>query len=157
MELTFRNTINYFDKYVVKDIVESTGFFQDIDIPIAVGLVESVLKDGEDYKFLFAEIYGRTAAYICYGSIDGTIGGYNLYWIVTHNDYRGQGIGKMLLEETHDRIKNEGGRYLIAETSSIDKYLSTRNFYESNDYIRECGIKDFYRIGEDKLFYVKLL
>lgn len=157
MELTFRNTINYFDKYVVKDIVESTGFFQDVDIPIAVGLVESVLKDGEDYKFLFAEIYGRTVAYICYGLIDGTVGGYILYWIVTHNDYRGQGIGKLLLEETHDIIKNDGGRYLLAETSSIDKHSLTRNFYESNGFTKESTIKDFYRIGEDKLFYIKLL
>ena len=157
MELTFRDTINYFDKYVIKEIVESTGFFYDIEIPIAIGLVESTIKDGEDYKFLFAEIYGKTVAYVCYGTIDGTIGGYDLYWIVTHNDYRGQGIGKLLLEETHLRIKEEGGRYLIAETSSIDKYLPTHKFYENNGYIKEATIRDFYRIGDDKIIYLKLL
>ena len=155
MQLIFRNTINYFDKYVIKEIVESTGFFYDIEIPIAVGLVESTIKDGEDYKFLFAEIYGKTVAYTCYGSIEGTIGGYDLYWIVTHNDYRGSGIGKNLIEETHNRVKKDGGKYIIAETSSIDKYLPTRNFYEKMEYINEASIKDFYREGDDKIFYIK--
>lgn len=155
MNITFRDTVSYFDEKVIDDIIRSTDFFYDIEIPVAVGLVEAVVRDDENYKFLFAEIDGKTVAYTCYGSIDGTIGGYDLYWIVVHNDYRGQGIGKILLEETHLRATNDGARYIIAETSSLEKYLPTCKFYENNGYVNEGIIKDFYRIDDDKIFYVK--
>ena len=155
MNITFRSTVSYFDEKIIEEIIRSTNFFYDIEIPVAVGLVEAVVRDDENYKFIFVEIDGKTVAYACYGTIDGTIGGYDLYWIATHNDYRGQGIGKMLLEEINNRILKDDGRYIIAETSSMLKYLPTRIFYENNGYVNEGSIKDFYRISDDKIFYVK--
>ena len=153
--MIFRDFVKVEDIESVKNIVESTDFFYDIEVPIAVDLVKDTFEGGTDYKFLFAELNGEIVAYSCYGSIDGTVGGYDLYWIATHNDYRGQGIGKNLLDETHLRVKNDGGRYIIAETSSLEKYLPTRKFYEDNKYNKEAIIRDFYRIGDDKIFYVK--
>ena len=155
--MIIRDKVKFEDIQTVRDIVESTEFFYDIEVPIAVDLIRDTFQCGQDYKFLFAEVDGKTVAYTCYGTIDGTIGGYDLYWIVTHNDYRGSGIGKNLIEETHNRVKKDGGKYIIAETSSIDKYLPTRNFYEKMEYINEASIKDFYREGDDKIFYIKRL
>ena len=128
--MIFRDFVKIEDIECVKNIVESTGFFYDIEVPIAIDLVKDTFEGGQDYKFIFAELDGKTIAYSCYGSIDGTVDGYDLYWIATHDDYRGQGIGKKLLEETHLRVKDAGGRYIIAETSSLEKYLPTRKFYE---------------------------
>ena len=155
--MIFRDFVKIEDIECVKNIVESTGFFYDIEVPIAIDLVKDTFEGGQDYKFLFVEFNDETIAYTCYGLIDGTVGGYDLYWIVTHNDYRDQGIGKKLLEETHLRVKNDGGRYIVAETSSIEKYLPTRKFYENNQYNKEAIIRDFYRIGDDKIIYVKYL
>jgi len=157
MNIKFRKNVKVEDIFRVREIVESTGFFYDIEIPIAVELVQSASSGNKDYKFIFAEINEEVVAYSCYGSIDGTIGGYDLYWIVTHIDYRGSGIGKLLIDETHYQVKKEGGKYLIAETSSIDKYFPTRKFYEKVGYVNEASIKDFYRDGDDKIFYVKRL
>ena len=153
--MKIRESVKFEDIQTVREIVESTGFFYDIEVPIAVDLVRDTFQGGKDYKFLFAEVDGKTVAYTCYGTIDGTIGGYDLYWIVTHNNYRGSGIGKILIEETHNRVKNDGGKYIIAETSSIDKYLPTRIFYEKVGYVIEASIADFYREGDDKIFYIK--
>ena len=153
--MIFRDFVKNDDIECVKNIVESTGFFYDIEVTIAIELVKDTLDGVQDYKFLFAELDDKIIAYTCYGLIDGTIGGYDLYWIVVHNEYRGLGIGKKLLEETHFRVKEADGRYIIAETSSTEKYLPTRNFYENNQYNREAIIRDFYRIGDDKVFYVK--
>lgn len=159
MNLKFRDVPRYDDIESVGTIVESTGFFYDIEIPLAVELINEATNGNKDYKFIFVddEETGQTVAYSCFGFIDGTIGGFDLYWIVVHNKYRGCGIGKKLLEKTHEKVIEMGGRYLIAETSSIEKYFPTRNFYLQNGYISEARIKNFYRIGDDKIFFVKNL
>ena len=155
--IQFRTNVNEKDVDIVRTIVASTGFFYDFEIPVAVELVEDRLAGGENssYHFIFAEVDGKTVAFSCFGSIACTEGGYDLYWIVTHDDYRGSGIGKVLLEETHQRVKNLGGRYLIAETSSLEKYSPTRYFYEKNNYKQEALIPDFYKEGDGKVIFVK--
>ena len=158
-QIVFREKVKPEDIEHVREIVISTGFFYDFEIPVAVELVEEGVEEGEDsgYFFIFAEVDGKTVSYSCYGPIAGTDAGYDLYWIVTHNDYRGSGIGKQLLDETHRIVKNRGGRYIIAETSSLEKYTPTRLFYEKNKYDRDATIKDFYMPGDDKVIYVKRL
>ena len=158
-QISFREKVKPEDIEHVREIVVSTGFFYDFEIPVAVELVEDRLAEGEEsgYFFIFAEMEGKTISYSCYGPIAGTDAGYDLYWIVTHNDYRGLGTGKKLLDETHKVVKNRGGRYIIAETSSLEKYTPTRTFYEKNGYDKEGIIKDFYMTGDDKVIYVKRL
>jgi ribosomal protein S18 acetylase RimI-like enzyme len=158
-QIVFREKVKPEDIEHVRKIVTSTGFFYDFEIPVAVELVEAAVEEGvqSGYFFIFAEVDGKTVSYSCYGPIAGTDAGYDLYWIVTHNDYRGSGIGKQLLDETHRIVKNRGGRYIIAETSSLEKYSPTRLFYEKNNYDKEAIIKDFYLTGDDKVIYVKRL
>jgi ribosomal protein S18 acetylase RimI-like enzyme len=155
--LVFRREVRPSDPGAVRSIVDSTGFFYPIEIPVAVELVEEKLQLGKDcdYEFVFAEFDGVTVAYTCFGPIAGTEGSFDLYWIVTHNDFRGRGIGKLIIEETHRIIRSMGGRLVIAETSSTEKYLPTRRFYESLGYVNEGMIKDFYTPGDGRVFFVK--
>jgi ribosomal protein S18 acetylase RimI-like enzyme len=141
----------------VRDIVVSTGFFYDFEVPVAVELVEEHLTHGHEsgYHFIFVEVEGRTVAYSCYGPIMGTEGSFDLFWIATHNDFRGKGLGRILLEETHRAIGEAGGRLCIAETSTIEKYTPTRNFYLSMGYELESVIRDFYKAGDGKATFVK--
>jgi ribosomal protein S18 acetylase RimI-like enzyme len=156
-KINFRTTPIPEDSENVRDIIVSTGFFYDFEVPVAVELVEAGLQEGDDsgYLFIFAEVDGRTVAYSCYGHIAGTDAGFDLFWIATHNDLRGTGIGKALLEETHKKVKEMGARYIIAETSSLDKYLPTRLFYEKNGYSKDAVIADYYKPGDGKIIYVK--
>jgi len=156
-KLTFRHDTLPGDDEIIRDMVVSTGFFYDFEIPVALELVREKIEHGEksDYCFLFAEIDGKPVAYTCYGPIMGTEGSFDLYWIITHNDYRGKGIGKIILEKTHEIVKKMGGRLIIAETSTLEKYAPTRYFYDKMGYLLEAEIKDFYKIGDGKVMFVK--
>ncbi len=159
IKISFRSDVRSEDAETVRDIVDSTGFFYDFEIPVAVELVEERLKLGleSDYYFIFAELEGKTVAYSCFGPIAGTEGSFDLYWIATHNNHRGKGIGRWLIDETHKVIKTMGGRLVIAETSTLEKYAPTRHFYDQLGYTLEAGIDDFYKEGDGKVFFIKRL
>jgi len=155
--LTFRHQVQPGDDELVREMVVSTNFFYDFEVPVAVELVQEKLEHGEnsDYLFLFAEINGKPVAYTCYGPIAGTEGSFDLFWIITHNDYRGKGIGRIILEKTHSLVKELGARLIIAETSTIEKYTPTRHFYIQMGYTLEAKIDDFYKKGDGKVMFVK--
>jgi GNAT superfamily N-acetyltransferase len=157
MNLTFRTTPEERDITRVREIIESTKFFYDHEVEIAVELVVERLTYGEStgYNFVFAETDGFTVAYSCFGPIEMSKTSFDLYWIATHKDFRGQGIGRKLLEETCTRSREMGCSILIAETSGLEHYAPTRAFYINNKFDLEARLKDFYAIGDDKLFYTK--
>ncbi|MEI7895414.1 MAG: GNAT family N-acetyltransferase [bacterium] len=157
--LTFRTEVIPQDIETVRDIIVSSGFFYDFEVPVAVELVQDGLDMGDrsDYHFLFAELDGKTVSYSCFGPVAATEGSFDLYWIATHNDYRGRGIGNELIGETHRIIKEMGGRIVIAETSTLEKYTPTRHFYDRTGYTMEAQINDFYKEGDGKVFFVKRL
>ncbi len=154
---TLRNHVLPSDPENVEGIVRSTGFFREDEIRVAVELVEEHLKKGTSsgYEFLFAEYEGKTIAYSCFGLIPCTLVSYDLYWIATHNDFRNRGIGKIMLSETEKAIAKAGGKGIYVETSSLDKYLPTRSFYEKSHYVLKARFEDFYADRDDKMVYVK--
>lgn len=157
MNITFRTEPEKRDIQRVLEIVESTKFFYDHEVEIAAELVADRLSHGEStgYYFVFAEVDGVTAAYSCFGPITMSQTSFDLYWIATHNDFRGKGIGRQLLEETYKHARTMGCKIIIAETSGLDHYAPTRAFYISNKFELEARLKDFYAEGDDKLFYTK--
>jgi len=157
MNITFRTTPEKSDIKRVMEIVESTKFFYDHEVEIAAELVAERLALGEStgYYFVFAEVDGVTAAYACFGPITMSKTCFDLYWIATHNDFRGKGIGRQLLEETYKHARNMGCKIIIAETSGLEHYAPTRAFYISNKFDMEATLKNFYDEGDDKLFYTK--
>jgi GNAT superfamily N-acetyltransferase len=155
--VTFRTKVIENDPDTIESIVRSSGFFYEDEIPIARELAEETLKQGDasGYKFVFAEEDGNTLGYAAYGFIDGTDGSYDLYWIAVRDDLRGKGIGKAILEQVMIVLQKENGRQLIAETSSLEKYLPTRAFYLRHEFSLVATIPDFFRVGDDKVFYVR--
>lgn len=152
----FRYEVKETDPSTIENIVRSTGFFYEHEIPVACELAEERIAKGIEsgYLFVFAEIEGKTVSYACYGLTPCTLGTYDLYWIVTHNDFRGQGIGVSVLNETLRQVRLLGGKMLIAETSTKEQYLPTRSFYEKNGFLCEAQITDFYAPGDGKAVYV---
>lgn len=156
MNITFRTQPKPEDIQSVKSIVESTGFFHDHEVEVAVELLVDRLHEGEDshYQFLFADIEGETAGYACYGPIACTKTSFDLYWLATNHHIRGKGIGKKILTEMYKLIKAKGGTAVYAETSEKEQYTPTREFYEKTGYFKEAVLKDFYDIGDSKAIYV---
>lgn len=147
------------DVQTVKEIIHSSGFFQEHEIPVALELVEEAVEKGLEsgYFFVFAMDGDRTISYACYGSIACTKNSYDLYWIATHDDYRGKGVGSIILRETEKKVKSMGGRILYIETSSKPLYKPTQYFYEKHGYLKEAILKEFYDINDDKIIYSKHL
>ena len=155
--ITFRTQVIDSDPDTIELIIRSSGFFYEDEIPVARELAEETLKHGNvsGYKFVFAESEGLTVGYAAYGFIDGTDGSYDLYWIAVDDKLRGKGIGKSILEQVMAVVKLEKGRQLIAETSSLSKYQPTREFYLRQGFTMVATVPDFYRVGDDKVFFVR--
>jgi len=147
------------DLQSVDEILRSTDFFREDEIEVAVELVQERLDKGKEsgYEFVFLDIDEKTVAYVCFGLIPCSLISYDLYWIGTHQDYRGKGMGKIILLETEKIVKELGGKAIYIETSSKQKYLPTQKFYENNNYDLKFVYEDFYDVGDSKFVYVKKL
>ena len=86
-----------------------------------------------------------------------TNGTYNLYAIALRKELQGQGIGKKMMNFIEKLLSDSGKRILIVETSGLDQYALTREFYDKLGYRREAVIKDFWNDGEDKVIFWKKL
>ena len=154
-DISFRTTVCEEDKNNIREILLSGGFFYDFEIDVAVELAEDYLQDADGcgYHFLFADINGKTLGYTCFGPIACTKYSYDLYWIAVHENSRGTGLGKIMMHETEQMIKNLGGRNMYIETSGREKYIPTQKFYDACECELIATIKDFYDVGDDKLIY----
>lgn len=156
-KIKFRSEVLKKDTGNIREILDSTGFFHDFEIDVAVGLAEEYLEEGEEcsYKFLFADVDGKTLGYTCFGPIACTRHSFDLYWIGVHNNARGLGLGKLLMKETEKICRELGCKGMYIETSSREKYIPTQKFYDSCNCTLIARIKDFYDDGDDKLIYKK--
>lgn len=157
--ITFRYNPIPADKISIREILSSTGFFHDFEVDVAVELVEEALAKGNasGYFFVFADYMGVAVSYACFGPIPCTRNSFDLYWIGTHQDYRGKGLGKQILQLVENEVKKMGGKKIYIETSSKSMYKPTRQFYISNNYENEAVLKNFYDEGDDKVVFSKSL
>ena len=142
------------------EIVKATNVFREEEIDVARELMEIVAedKDQKDYViYSYVDEQSVVRGYYCIGETPMTDATYDLYWIAVDPLTHGQGIGKQLLRHCEELIKSRGGSLVIAETSSLDKYVKTRAFYEHNRYTQASRIKDYYSPGDDLVVYVKYL
>jgi len=155
--IKYRHTVEDQDPGRIRRLVEISGFFSAAEVDVAAELAEEHLQKGDasGYHFIFAERYSRLAGYACYGPVPATASSYDLYWIVVHPDFRGKGLGKMLLDKTEKIIREAGGSRIYVDTSMRVQYASTRAFYEHCGYQLESVLENFYAPGEAKAIYCK--
>jgi len=138
-------------------ILIATGAFTQAEVDCAVELLNIVLDQPlqTDYQVLVAENHGKIAGYILYGAVPLTSGNFDIYWIATDPALHGQGFGQKLMEAAEKDAKARGARMVCLETSSQGGYEKTRRFYDRAGYVEESCIRDFYKIGDDRITYVK--
>ena len=86
-----------------------------------------------------------------------TEGTWNLYLIAVHPEHQGKGIGTSMMYYIEQALANCGERMLLVETSGLDSFEGTREFYRKCGYKQEAQIREFYQVGEDKIVFRKLL
>ena len=158
-QITWRDEPRPSDRKRVREIVESSGFFSDAEIEVAVELVQERLNKGIEsgYLFLFAEKDRQVAGYSCFGPIPCTVESYDIYWIAVQEELRRSGLGAEILRRVEEKIREKGGKRIYVETSSREQYKPTRSFYSRCGYRQEATLKNFYSLGDDKVIYLREL
>lgn len=146
----------------IEEMVVSSGKFTPVETAVAMELVDEALTRGEVSGYIIAVLAADghqppVQGYVCYGLVPLTEGVYDLYWIVVDPASQGKGFGRRLLDFVEKDVVARGGRMLLIETSSQQTYDATIRFYQRSGYEVAARIKNFYRIGDDKLILSKEL
>jgi ribosomal protein S18 acetylase RimI-like enzyme len=86
-----------------------------------------------------------------------TEGTWNLYLIAIHPNRQRQGRGIALLQHVEQMLAERGERVLLVETSGLDDFEYVRAFYRKSGYDEEARIREFYKVGDDKIVFRKAL
>ena len=157
--LEWRSAVMADDVGRVRSLVASTGYFNAAEVEIAASLVGERLTKGvrSGYHFVLAERGARLVAYACYGPILGTQGSFDLYWIAVAPEEQGKGLGAQVYARAEAAMMRAGAERIYADTSSSDRYESTRGFYQSLGFREQARLSDFYAPGDGKIVYAKEL
>lgn len=154
----YRSKLIESDVQAISEIVKSSGFFSDEEIDIAGELVLENLAKGPDksgYIFNIAQKNKVPVGYTCYGPVPGTEDSFDLYWIAVHEQERGNGLGKILMDMAVKDIAGLGGKHIWIETSSRAIYEPTRQFYLTCGCEQIARLPDYYSENDDKIILVK--
>lgn len=124
----------------------------------ALELIDAALQPNNvDYQILVASREDKVVGYCCYGPTPMTQGTFDLYWIASDPQVRGQGVGAALVSGMEGDIRRRQGRLIRVETSAMEAYGPTRGFYAAMQYKEESRFRDFYKPGEDLIILAKRL
>jgi len=149
------------DRPAIASILAAVGVFRPEEIAIGLELVDETVNPGPstDYRWVVAERLGALVGFACFGPVPLTDATYDLYWLAVAPAEQGRGVASRLEAAAAEAAAAaaSGGRWLLAETSSMDGYAAARTFYEKFGYVQVGRIEDFYRVGDHKITYGKRL
>lgn len=149
------------DRPAVEHIVSGVSVFSPDEVEIALELIDEWLEDGEASGYLTCVLEdgdpGVVRGYVCFGPTPLTDSTWDLYWVAVDPAAQGRGYGQKLLAFAESEMQRRGGRLLLIETASHEAYGATIRFYERAGYELVSRIRDFYRAGDDKLTFAKIV
>jgi len=145
------------DSRKLEEILKRIPNFDLQEVEVAMELVNIAEKNPgqDDYHIYVYEKDGKVFGYHCTGKRPLTDAVFDMYWIVADPNATEKGIGKKLLEHAEEFVQQRKGRWLLAETSSRESYMRTRNFYLRNNYSIVAEINDFYSAGDNLIVFGK--
>ncbi|QDE94270.1 GNAT family N-acetyltransferase [Myxococcus xanthus] len=146
------------DRAPIAALIRKIETFSPQEVEVAIELANTTLTPGNtDYAIIVADRDGELVGYICYGPTPMTEDSYDLYWIASAPEVRGQGVGAALVSAMEGDLRRRNGRLIRVETSATEAYGPTRGFYASMKYGEEARIRDFYKVGDDLIILTKRL
>jgi len=154
--VTIRRSVPSDREAIYRAIVE-TDLFRHSEIDVALEVLDDALAKGAEghYQSYTAELGGEPVGWVCFGPTLGTVGTFDIYWIIVAPHLQARGVGKKLMRHAEGLIVRLGGRMIVVETSGLAAYKPTRRFYLKMDYHEEARLLDFYAPGDDKVVHIK--
>ncbi|MEM9215143.1 MAG: GNAT family N-acetyltransferase [Cyanobacteria bacterium P01_F01_bin.150] len=137
---------------------EEIGLFNPPELEAFADMVSEHLEgQQEDQCWIVDEEQQNLRGAAYYAPETFAEGVWNLYFIGVHPDHQGNGRGSALLKYVEKSLVEKGVRLLLIETSGMGSFELTRQFYLKNGYEEEGRIRDFYKQGDDKVIFRKVL
>lgn len=158
-DLVLRTELQPSDRAPIAAILRGASVFRAEEVAVGLELVDETLSPGPDtdYRWVVAEAGGQVVGFACFGPVPMTVGTFDLYWIAVATAARGTSAASRLDAAVTEAARSLGGRWLLAETSSLPGYEPARRFYLKRGYDLLGTILDFYRPGDDRLTFGKRL
>jgi acetoin utilization deacetylase AcuC-like enzyme/ribosomal protein S18 acetylase RimI-like enzyme len=155
----WRESVKPEDGERVRALVAATGMFSAEEVAIAEELVQERVARGRasGYEFVLLEDNGSLLGYACYGPIPGSVTSHDLYWIAVHPDRQGRGFGQQIMARAEAAMRRAGAQRIYIDTSTSERYAPTRAFYAAAGFTLAAELPDFYRPGDGKAIYSKVL
>ena len=141
------------------DLTAGTDFFKPAELVALREVFDDYYKENRELghrAYVLAE-GERPLGYVYFAEIPLTEGTWSLYWIAVAKDQQGRGIGRQLMDFVEREVREDDGRLLLIETSSMDRYEPTREFYKRRGYAIASHIPDYYADGDGLVVFSKRL
>jgi ribosomal protein S18 acetylase RimI-like enzyme len=143
------------DMAALQEVLDGTELFPSEMLP---EMVSSFLARGDsDEIWLTCEVDGRAIG-LCYAVPEKFAdGAWNMLALAVLPSVQGKGYGRALVAHLETLLGGRNQRILIAETSGVEAFAQTRDFYRKTGYSEEARIRDFWAQGDDKIVFWKSL
>ncbi|MDJ0735208.1 MAG: GNAT family N-acetyltransferase [Nostocaceae cyanobacterium] len=146
------------DKEALMAIADAIGLFTPQEFSELGGMLAEYFDGnlGSDHFWITYDD-GEPVGVAYYAPEPYADGTWNLYFIAVHPHHQGQGYGGKLLQYIEQKLVARGERLLLVETSGMPNFERTRAFYRKQGYEEEARIREFYKVGDDKVIFRKAL
>ena len=143
------------DTEAVIALSEASGLFNSDGINQIRERLTDYLSGNNDLWFIAVE---DTPVGVLYCAPEAmTEGTWNILMLLVSPHFQRQGHGSSLMSHVEETLAARGAHLVIVETSSIDGFEHVRTFYHKCGYTEEARIRNFYKAGDDKVVYSKVL
>ncbi|MDW4500502.1 GNAT family N-acetyltransferase [Sulfitobacter sp. D35] len=135
-------------------VLEDTGLFP----PDLLPEMFAPARDGDPSAFWLTCHLGSEPVGLCYTRAEEMADGtWNMLALGVASAHRRSGLGAALVAAAEERLREQGQRMLLVDTSGTDDFAAARAFYEGIGYAQEARIRDFWAPGDDKITFRKSL
>src|SRR5262245_2504754 len=140
-------------------LTAATGFFKPHDVEILREVLDDyhASNQAEGHRAVTSERDGQVVGFAYYAPTPMTTGTWTLWWIAVSKKTQSRGLGSELLKHAEDDARQQGGRLMLIETSSVEMYEPTRKFYLKQGYEQEAVVRDYYTDGDGLVIFRKRL
>ncbi|MDJ0703391.1 MAG: GNAT family N-acetyltransferase [Leptolyngbyaceae cyanobacterium MO_188.B28] len=139
-------------------LADAVGLFQPNELEDLKGMLADYFEgdSDSDHFWITDDDGGPVGVAYCAPELMSQ-GIWNLLFIAVRPDRQGQGRGTALIRYVEQTLTSRGARMLLVDTSGLDSFERTRAFYRKCGYDEEARIRDYYKTGDDKVTFRKVL